>query len=191
MTVLRVRDDGDERAILAPGVGVFRPAVREGDLVGAGQSIGTLDVLGVLHRLVVPEGTSGRVARRFGERAARVAVQHGDPLVTLSTSTAFSETASATSDATTDAAALRFPAPMSGRFYSRPSPDEPAFVSVGDTVSGGQTIGLLEVMKTFNRLVYQGEGLPAQATVSRIVPADGDDVVRGDAILLLTSPEGE
>jgi acetyl-CoA carboxylase biotin carboxyl carrier protein len=74
---------------------------------------------------------------------------------------------------------------MSGRFYSRPSPNDPAFVSVGDEVSRGQTVGLLEVMKTFNRLVYQGDTLPERATVERIVPSDGDDVVKGDPILLL------
>ena len=51
----------------------------------------------------------------------------------------------------------------------------------------GQTIGLLEVMKTFNRLVYQGDGLPARALVEKIVPGDGDDVARGDVILLLGS----
>ena len=79
---------------------------------------------------------------------------------------------------------------MSGRFYSRPSPNDPAFVSVGDTVTHGQTIGLLEVMKTFNRLVYQGDALPTPATIERIVPNDGDDVVRGDAILILGSAEG-
>ena len=79
---------------------------------------------------------------------------------------------------------------MSGRFYSRPSPNEPAFVSAGDTVADGQNIGLLEVMKTFNRLVYQGDGLPDRATVERIVPNDGDDVVRGDPILLLLADEG-
>ncbi|MBW1762694.1 MAG: hypothetical protein JRJ64_14580, partial [Deltaproteobacteria bacterium] len=51
----------------------------------------------------------------------------------------------------------------------------------------GQTVGLLEVMKTFNRLVYQGDTLPEQATVERIVPNEGDDVVRGDVILALGS----
>jgi acetyl-CoA carboxylase biotin carboxyl carrier protein len=56
-------------------------------------------------------------------------------------------------------------------------------------VTHGQTVGLLEVMKTFNRLVYQGDGLPTHATVERILPKDGDDVVRGDPILLLDSAE--
>ena len=48
-------------------------------------------------------------------------------------------------------------------------------------------MGLLEVMKTFNRLVYQGDSLPGQAKVAQILPSDGDDVVRGDPILLLES----
>ena len=74
---------------------------------------------------------------------------------------------------------------MSGRFYSRPSPTEPPFVNAGDTVEHGQTVGLLEVMKTFNRLVYQGDTLPEQAKVESVVPSEGADVVRGDAILIL------
>ncbi|MGB9339886.1 MAG: biotin/lipoyl-containing protein, partial [Polyangiales bacterium] len=71
--------------------------------------------------------------------------------------------------------------------YSRPSPTEPPFISVGDIVQRGQTVGLLEVMKTFNRLVYQGDALPDEAKVERIVPNEGDDVVRGDVILALGS----
>jgi acetyl-CoA carboxylase biotin carboxyl carrier protein len=78
---------------------------------------------------------------------------------------------------------------MSGRFYGRPSPTEPAFVTAGDSVKQGQTIGLLEVMKTFNRLVYQGETLPAEAVVERIVPEDGADVVRGEPVLYLAPPK--
>jgi biotin carboxyl carrier protein len=80
---------------------------------------------------------------------------------------------------------LSFAAPMSGRFYRRPSPAEPPFVAEGDVVERGRTIGLLEVMKTFNRLVYQGEAMPERAVVERIVPDDGDDVARGDVILVL------
>ena len=41
-------------------------------------------------------------------------------------------------------------APIPGTFYRRPSPDQPPFKGEGDTVAVGDTIGLIEVMKTFN-----------------------------------------
>ncbi|MEZ4255273.1 MAG: carboxyl transferase domain-containing protein [Polyangiales bacterium] len=81
------------------------------------------------------------------------------------------------------AAGKAFVAPMSGRFYSRPNPDAEPFLRAGDTVKTGDTVGVLEVMKTFTRLPFAGEGLPAQARIKRIVPADGDDVEAGDALL--------
>jgi len=42
--------------------------------------------------------------------------------------------------------------PMVGTFYKSPSPDSPAFVKLGDTVSKGQTICILEAMKIFNEV---------------------------------------
>lgn len=39
--------------------------------------------------------------------------------------------------------------PLPGTFYSRPSPDEPVFKQAGDAVAAEDTIGLIEVMKTF------------------------------------------
>ena len=40
--------------------------------------------------------------------------------------------------------------PMVGVAYLSPSPDAPTYVKVGDTISEGQTICLIEAMKTFN-----------------------------------------
>ena len=40
--------------------------------------------------------------------------------------------------------------PMPARFYRSPSPDEPAFVEIGDTVTAGESLATLEVMKTYN-----------------------------------------
>ena len=42
--------------------------------------------------------------------------------------------------------------PMVGTFYRAPSPDSPPFVKVGDRVSKGQTIGIIEAMKIFNEI---------------------------------------
>ncbi len=44
-------------------------------------------------------------------------------------------------------------APIPGTFYRKPAPGEPAFKSEGDTVAAGDTIGLIEVMKTFTPIV--------------------------------------
>jgi len=50
-------------------------------------------------------------------------------------------------------------APMDGSFWSKPSPDQPPFVQIGDTVQVGQTIGLIEVMKTFTPIKATKSGV--------------------------------
>ena len=42
--------------------------------------------------------------------------------------------------------------PMSGTFYHSPAPGEPPFVKVGDKVTKGQTIGIIEAMKLMNEI---------------------------------------
>ena len=42
--------------------------------------------------------------------------------------------------------------PFVGTFYRSPRPDTPAFVSVGDKVSEGQTVCIVEAMKLFNEI---------------------------------------
>lgn len=184
--VLRVgHRDGADYELAAPTVGIFTPSVTEGELVSPGQAVGAVEVLGVRHSVRVPADLAGRVTSMAGHGRARVPVQYGDTIITVSSD---ADLATARPSPKTHGVAdtsLAFAAPMSGRFYSRPSPSEAVFVKAGDTVRRGQTIGLLEVMKTFNRLVYQGDGLPEVAVVDAIVPADGDDVVRGDVILAL------
>ena len=41
-------------------------------------------------------------------------------------------------------------APMVGTFYTSPSPDKPAFVSIGQAVKAGETLAIIEAMKMFN-----------------------------------------
>ena len=53
-------------------------------------------------------------------------------------------------------------APMVGTFYSSPAPDKPAFVSVGQAIKAGDTLGIIEAMKMFN---------PIEADVSGTVLA--------------------
>ena len=53
-------------------------------------------------------------------------------------------------------------APMVGTFYASPSPEKPSFVSVGQAVKAGETLGIIEAMKMFN---------PIEADVSGTVLA--------------------
>jgi acetyl-CoA carboxylase biotin carboxyl carrier protein len=49
--------------------------------------------------------------------------------------------------------------PVPGTFYRRPSPDDDPYVDEGDRVSDGQVIGLVEVMKNFNEVKADRDGV--------------------------------
>jgi acetyl-CoA carboxylase biotin carboxyl carrier protein len=68
-------------------------------------------------------------------------------------------------------------APMLGVFYRRPTPDEPPFAAPGETVSAGQTVGLIEVMKTFNEVVA-----PRDCTIEEFLVENGAYVEYGQVI---------
>ncbi|NOT31168.1 MAG: acetyl-CoA carboxylase, biotin carboxyl carrier protein, partial [Planctomycetes bacterium] len=73
-----------------------------------------------------------------------------------------------------------------GRFWQRPAPNDPPFLRAGDALADGQTIGLIEVMKTFTHLVYRSGGeLPARAKVVRLLVADGAEIESGGALFEL------
>jgi acetyl-CoA carboxylase biotin carboxyl carrier protein len=55
--------------------------------------------------------------------------------------------------------------PMVGTFYSAPTPDDPPFVSVGDQVTVGQTLCILEAMKLFNELKCDVAGVVRRVLV--------------------------
>jgi len=48
--------------------------------------------------------------------------------------------------------------PMVGTFYASPAPDKPAFVSVGQSVKAGDTLGIIEAMKMFNPIEADASG---------------------------------
>jgi acetyl-CoA carboxylase biotin carboxyl carrier protein len=51
-----------------------------------------------------------------------------------------------------------FPSPLPGVFYRAPAPDKPPFKSEGDVVAAGDTVGLIEVMKTFTPVLAEQGG---------------------------------
>lgn len=187
---LRERDG--VRELVAPQPGYFRDEIPVGSVVAPGTVLGVLEVLGRQLTVRAPEGAYGQVGPTAEPRAgfglrARRPVAHGEVLLVLSDALAAmtGQGAEGSAGAVGSGGALRFRAPTSGRFYARPAPDKAPFVAVGDIVTNGTCVGLLEVMKTFNRIHYGGDGLPAQAKVTRVVAADQSDLDTGDVVLEL------
>jgi acetyl-CoA carboxylase biotin carboxyl carrier protein len=68
--------------------------------------------------------------------------------------------------------------PVPGTFYRRPSPDEEPFVDKGDRVSSGDVVGLVEVMKNFNEVKSDQDGVVQSFLVENEDPVEaGQDII--------------
>lgn len=65
-------------------------------------------------------------------------------------------------------------APMVGTFYASPSPDKPAFVSVGQSVKAGETLAIIEAMKMFNPIEADVSGTVLAVLVENGQPIEFD-----------------
>ena len=70
--------------------------------------------------------------------------------------------------------------PMVGTAYLSPEPGKPSFVSVGDKVSKGQTLMIIEAMKVMNPLTS-----PADGVVKAVLVGDGEPVEFDQAVVVL------
>ena len=70
--------------------------------------------------------------------------------------------------------------PMVGTAYLSPEPGAAAFVKVGDTVSEGQTLLIVEAMKTMNQIPS-----PKSGTVKRILVEDASPVEYGAPLMVI------
>ena len=60
-------------------------------------------------------------------------------------------------------------APLVGTYYAAPAPDQPPFVSVGDTVKKGQPVCLMEAMKMMSEVPA-----PCDCVIEEILKANGE-----------------
>lgn len=70
--------------------------------------------------------------------------------------------------------------PLVGTFYSSPAPDAPPFVLVGQKVKVGDTLFIIEAMKTMNEVKS-----PCDGTVSRILAQPGDMVEYNQTVAII------
>jgi acetyl-CoA carboxylase biotin carboxyl carrier protein len=84
----------------------------------------------------------------------------------------------ANADPSTDPGAVT--SPMVGTIYTAPEPGAPAFITVGAQVTEGDTLLIVEAMKTMNHIPA-----PRSGTIKRILVDDGAAVEFGSPLVIL------
>lgn len=67
--------------------------------------------------------------------------------------------------------------PMIGTFYRSSNPDSPPFASVGDKITKGQTVCIIEAMKLFNEIESEVSGTIVKVNIENSSPVEYDQVL--------------
>jgi acetyl-CoA carboxylase biotin carboxyl carrier protein len=119
-------------------------------------------------------GTRIRVSRQISVAAAHMPATGAAPVAT----------ATPAADAPVKRegpAAGAVTSPMVGTVFVAPEPSKPAFVKVGDTVKEGDTLFIVEAMKTMNPILA-----PRAGTISEICIHDAQPVEFGQTLLIIS-----
>ncbi|MBI4879990.1 MAG: hypothetical protein HY812_10090 [Planctomycetes bacterium] len=180
----------EEIVILSPGVGLFRPSLPRGAFVTPDLKIGTINRLQRYYDLLAPQGARGAVLEQLVEDGVN-RVQYRTPLLRVGAASAADMKAAAgdapgAADGEEVAAGrIVLRSPTDGIFYRRPDPQSPAYVEVGAIVAPGAQLGLVEVMKCFNQIRLEGDGLPVRCEVVSIAAEDAGEVALGQVLFVL------
>ncbi len=190
--IAKVRDDEDHPEMLlvtSPVVGMADGAPQVGIFLNPFDRVITMKILNERYVLRLPRNVHGRVAEVFIPNSY-TPVAYGESLARLDpraleggTGDASGRAVAGQSDGSAAAADLMtVPAPSDGIFYRRASPDSPAYVEVGAEVTPGSVLGLVEIMKCFYQITYQGPGFAEKGQVAKILAEDAAEVSFGQAL---------
>jgi acetyl-CoA carboxylase biotin carboxyl carrier protein len=132
-----------------------------------------LNETGLTEIEVERDGQRIRVARSLGSLAAQVVAAPAPIAAAAAPATPAPESeASRAGDTVTS--------PMVGTVYLQSQPGTPAFVKIGDTVSAGQTLLLIEAMKTMNPITA-----PRAGKVLELLVVDAQPVEFGEPLVVI------
>jgi acetyl-CoA carboxylase biotin carboxyl carrier protein len=127
---------------------------------------------------LLDETKLGEIEMAEGDRKIRVARPAAAPppanpaptaVAPIAASTA-GPAASAANDASKHPGAVK--SPMVGTAYLSPEPGKPVFVNIGDKITAGQTLLIIEAMKTFNPIKAPKAGTVAQVLIDNAQPVE-------------------
>jgi acetyl-CoA carboxylase biotin carboxyl carrier protein len=119
-----------------------------------------------------------RVARQAAPMVTQAAPAPVQVVAAAAPSAAAPAAAPAPADPAEDPGVV--PSPMVGTAYLAAEPEAPAFVKVGDPVTEGQTVLIIEAMKTMNQIAA-----PRAGRIKRLLVADGQPVEFGAPLFIL------
>jgi len=125
-------------------------------------------------------GLKIRVAKTL--TAAPLQMMHAAPVAAAPLAAAATSSAAASADAAAPARASGevIKSPMVGSVYLQPEPGAEPFVKVGDTVAAGQTLMIIEAMKTMNPIPA-----PRAGKIVEILVEDGQPVEFGEPLAVI------
>ena len=126
----------------------------------------------------IKEGEESVKISRFGNAPLITPTVSHQPAVMATPSQVESTTTAANKGAV--ASGNLISSPMVGTYYSAPSPSAKPFVTVGQHVNKGDTIGIIEAMKIMNQIEADHSG-----TVVEILVKDGEAVEFGQALIVI------
>jgi acetyl-CoA carboxylase biotin carboxyl carrier protein len=85
-------------------------------------------------------------------------------------------------EVTSSSSGITITADLVGTYYSSPKPNTPQFVKVGDIITVGQTICIIEAMKIFNEIEAEVSG-----KVIKILVEDSSPVEFGQPLMIIES----
>ena len=138
-----------------------------------------LDEAGLGEIEVEHDGLRVRVSRPASGAAQTVHVAAPAPVAAAPVAPAPAAAAPATAESG-GAPANAITSPMVGTAYLSPEPGAKPFIKVGEKVSKGDTLILVEAMKTFNPVTSDRAG-----TVTQILITDGQPVEFGEALVVI------
>jgi acetyl-CoA carboxylase biotin carboxyl carrier protein len=99
------------------------------------------------------------------------------PAVSAASAAATAETAAAARADEARAAYLEVKSPMVGTYYSAPEPGAKLYVSVGDRISKGQTLCIIEAMKIMNEIESEFDGVVREVLLDNAQPVEYGQVL--------------
>ena len=126
----------------------------------------------------IKEGEESVKISRYGNAPLMTPAISQQPAAMVTPSQVESTTTAANKGA--EASGNLISSPMVGTYYSAPSPSAKPFVTVGQHVNKGDTIGIIEAMKIMNQIEADHSG-----TVVEILVKDGEAVEFGQALIVI------